>query len=123
MPQALVIDDDVNLSEIFARALDLAGFETEILNDSTIALDRISAQRPALVTLDMQMPVVPGDEILRQIRADETLKHTRVMLVTANERASDTQEIDLLADVILIKPVTLTQIKEIAMRLMNIPIE
>jgi DNA-binding response OmpR family regulator len=116
-PIALVIDDDRDLSEVFSLALDFAGFETEVINDSTLAMARITAQKPALVTLDMQMPHVSGSDLLRLIRADDTLKHTKVLLITANERIKDTQEIDLLADVVLIKPITFSQLKDMAGRL------
>jgi CheY-like chemotaxis protein len=80
-------------------------------------MKRINARKPLLITLDMQMPLVSGMDILREIRADDELKHIKVLLVTANERASDTQEIDLLADIILIKPITFSQLKEMAGRL------
>lgn len=116
-PIALVIDDDQDLSEVFSLALDFAGFDTEIINDSTQAMERITARKPLLITLDMQMPLVSGVDILRKIRADDELKHIKVLMVTANERASNTQEIDMLADVILIKPITFSQLKDMAGRL------
>ncbi|HEX2621208.1 MAG TPA: response regulator [Phototrophicaceae bacterium] len=118
-PVALVIDDDKNLSEVFSMALDHAGFETEIINDSTQAMEYITTRKPALITLDIQMPLISGIDILRWIRADEQLKHIKVLMVTANERASDTEEIDLMADLILIKPVTFSQLKEMAGRLIQ----
>lgn len=120
-PTALIIDDDKDLSEAFALALDLVGFETEIINDSTQAIERISAHKPDLVTLDMQMPRLSGAEVLRLIRANEQIKRTRVILITANERASSTEEMERMADVILIKPITFSQIKQIAARLVQPP--
>jgi CheY-like chemotaxis protein len=120
-PTALIVDDDKDLSEAFAIALELVGFETKIINDSTKALERISAHKPDLVTLDMQMPNLSGTEVLRLIRADEHIRRVRVILITANERASATEEMERMADVILIKPVTFSQIKDIAMRLVHLP--
>ena len=120
-PTALIVDDDKDLSEAFAIALELVGFDTEILNDSTQAIQHLTAHLPDLVTLDMQMPNLSGTEVLRLIRADEQIKRVRVILITANERASATEEMERMADVILIKPVTFSQIKDIAVRLVHLP--
>ncbi|MEO8395103.1 MAG: hypothetical protein ABI700_19050, partial [Chloroflexota bacterium] len=62
-----------------------------------------------------------GAEVLRLIRADEQIKRVRVILITANERASSTEEMERMADVILIKPITFSQIKQIAARLVQPP--
>ncbi|MBI1255937.1 MAG: response regulator [Chloroflexi bacterium] len=120
-PFALIVDDDRDLSEAFAMALSLVGFTTEIVNDSTQALKRIAEGKPDIVTLDMQMPRLSGAEVLRLIRADDQIKQVRVILITANERASATEEIERMADVILIKPIMFSQIKEIAARLVHLP--
>lgn len=116
-PVALVIDDDKSLSLALATVLDIVGFETDVVNDSRVALERIRSEKPVLVTLDMQMPVVSGSEILRGIRDDAQLQGTRVILITANARTSAIEEIEALADVILTKPLTLSQISQIATRL------
>lgn len=118
-PSAIIVDDNKDLGEIFSLALDSAGFTTERINDSRLALERIAAQHPDLVTLDMQMPYLSGDEILRQMRADEQMKSIKVILITANSRAGESKEIERLADVILIKPVTLGEITRFAKRLIQ----
>ena len=118
-PTAIIVDDDKDLGEIFSIALNSVGFTTEHVNDSRQALERITARHPDLVTLDMQMPYLSGDEILRQIRADEQLKSVKVILITANSRASESKEIERLADVILIKPITLSEITRFAKRLIQ----
>ncbi len=74
-------------------------------------------EQPALVTLDMQMPNLSGRDVLLGIRADERSRRVKVILITANVRASATEELVDLADIILIKPVTLSQISEMAARL------
>lgn len=118
-PSAIVIDDDKGLSQALATVLDIVGFETEVINDSRIALQRIGEGLPDLITLDIQMPVISGSEILRGIRADERLRHTKVILITANARPSATQELEEMADIILTKPITLSQISQFAARLVH----
>lgn len=116
-PTAIVVDDDLNIGSIFKTALELSGFSVEHIQDSRRAFERIRAVQPILVTLDMQMPIVSGAELLRAIRADEQLVGTKVMLVTANSRVTQDEAVNQLADVILIKPVTLAQIRDLATRL------
>ncbi len=116
-PLALVVDDDPDLGEIFAEALQSVGFETTVLQDSRLALETMAQRPPSLVSLDMQMPHLSGVDILRLIRADERFEKVKIIMVTANGRVSEETDVALLADVVLIKPVTFRQIKDFAERL------
>ncbi|MBC7870131.1 MAG: response regulator [Chitinophagaceae bacterium] len=116
---AVVVDDDVALGDVFGFALGVIGFEVEVIKDSRLALERIIARLPDLVTLDLDMPHISGAELLRQIRADKRLAAVKVMMMTGNGRAAQEMGVEELADVILIKPVTYTQIKDFALRLVQ----
>lgn len=116
-PFAWVIEDDPKLAELFASALGLAGFEAAIIGDARHALRSLLNRTPVLVTLDMQMPHVTGLDILRQIRADERLRHIKVMVVTASAQALQDADVDSMADIIVMKPVALHQIVDFAGRL------
>jgi CheY-like chemotaxis protein len=118
-PFAIVVDDDPALAEMFALALQIVGFETEVVEDGRETVDRMTARLPVLVTLDVQMPFLSGVDILRQIRADSRFAGVKVMMVTANARAVNQPDIQQLADVVLLKPVTLTQIRHFALRLIQ----
>ncbi len=116
-PFALIVDDDEGLADGFATALELVGFETEQITDSRLTIDRMKSRLPAVVSLDLQMPFLTGAEVLRLIRAEPQFADVKVILVTANERAAERENIDGLADIILIKPITFSQIKDFATRL------
>ena len=116
-PLALVVDDDEHLGKLLGMALELAGFEAEVIHDGQIVIERMTERIPILVSLDMQMPHVSGAEVLREIRADARFTDVKVMIVTANGRAAEETDVREMADVILIKPVTFTQIREFASRL------
>jgi CheY-like chemotaxis protein len=116
---AMIVDDDVNIGRIYSKALMGIGLETEIVHDSQTAMARILATFPNLITLDVQMPRVSGLDILREIRATPALDSVKIMLVTANERAAVLEDIQDMADVILLKPVSLTQIRDFASRLLQ----
>jgi DNA-binding response OmpR family regulator len=112
---ALVIEDDGNLAEIYSEALMAAGFETEVILGGLTALTRLGAVLPAVVVLDLHLPSVSGVNILRQIRADKRLTNTRVILTTGDVNMAETLRTE--ADLVLIKPVSFKQLRELAGRL------
>ena len=115
-PLALIIEDDPYQSDIFARAVEVAGYRSEIVSDGQEALDRLDKGiTPALVVLDLHLPGAAGDEILRHIRADERLKDVPVILATANPHMADPLYDE--SDLVLLKPVSFSQLSALASRL------
>ena len=112
---ALIIEDDEYLAEIFSITLQEAEFEIEIISDGQAALSRLATTIPALVVLDLHLPYVSGEDILRQIRTDERLAKTRVMLATADAIMADNLRDD--ADLVLLKPISTNQLRDLARRL------
>ncbi|MDX1523579.1 MAG: response regulator [Anaerolineae bacterium] len=100
---ALIIEDDPKLADIFEIALQRIGVETEIAPDGQLALNRLAVSSPDLVILDIHLPHVSGVEILRQIRKDDRLKATRVVIVTADVTYVRTMQSEV--DMIMTKPV------------------
>ncbi len=114
-PLALIIEDDPKLATIFAKALHLAEFETEIVQDGHTALRRLAATTPAVVVLDLHLPYVSGQDILARIRADARLAKTRIMLATADPLLAES--LRGVAEMVLIKPISFNQLRDLAKRL------
>ncbi len=114
-PTALIIEDDVGHSIVFSEALKAGGFETEIIRDGKIAIQRLSTITPGVIVLDMHLPHVAGIDVLRHIRADDRLAETRVIVATAD--AAMAQEIREQADLVLVKPISFKQLRDLAVRL------
>ena len=112
---ALVIEDDVDLSEIFSKALEKAGFEVETLRDGASAQKRLGEVIPNVVALDLHLPQVDGTTLLKQINADERLNKTRVILTTAD--AAQAEFLREMADIVMIKPISFSQLRDISARL------
>ena len=112
---ALVIEDDEDLSEIFGQALTAAGYEIEIIRDGLIAQERLKQIIPTVITLDMHIPHISGDILLEQIRADERLSRTRVVVTTADAQMGENARGT--ADLVLIKPITFSQLRDLTARL------
>ena len=114
-PLALVIEDDIEQQKIFAKAIEMAGFTVEVIGDGRKAQERLKKIIPALIILDLHLPHISGDEILHHIRASERLATVPVILATANPRLAET--LHDASDLVLLKPVSFIQLRDLAMRL------
>jgi len=114
-PLAFIIEDEQEQAEIFSRALQMAEFETEVIRNGNAALERLAAAVPTLVVLDLHLPYVSGADILQSIRADARLADTRVILATADPQMAEMLQEK--SDLVLIKPVSFYQLRDLAARL------
>lgn len=114
-PLALIVEDEKDLSDIFAEALQHADFATEIVRDGQLALNRLAEIVPALVLLDLHLPNVAGTDILKYIRQDERLSKTQVIVVTADARSAEFLRTD--AELVLVKPVRFSQLRDLTARI------
>jgi CheY-like chemotaxis protein len=112
-PLAFIVEDDEHLSQIFAKTLQ-ANFETEIASDGSTALMRLAQIVPTLVVLDLNLPGLGGRYILDDIRSNPNLKQTRVILCTAD--ALQAESLQEQADIVMLKPVSPLQLRDIAAR-------
>jgi CheY-like chemotaxis protein len=113
---ALVIEDDEDLSEIFSRALEGAGFEVETVRDGKAAQQRLEeAVIPNVIALDLHLPHVDGATLLKQINEDERFAETRVILTTAD--AVQAEHLRDKVNIVLVKPIFFTQLRDISARL------
>ena len=100
---AFIIEDDLKLATIFNKALEMANFETEIIQDGRTALERLQTVHPKLIVLDIQLPYISGEDILYLIRNDKHLMDIRVVVVTAD--LFKAQSVRHAADQVVLKPV------------------
>lgn len=112
---ALIVEDNDELALLFSLSLQAAGFATEAIPAGDLAAARLEDVVPDLVVLDPQLPRLAGEEILHQIRSDERLAETSVIVVTAYAYAFEGVSAE--ADLVLIKPVSLLQLRDLAARL------
>jgi len=114
-PLAFIVEDHLDAATIFSEALKAADFETEIIRSGDVALERLSETVPDMVILDLNLPQVSGADILAQIRADERLAGTCVVVATAHPQLADTVHRE--ADLVLLKPISFIQLRGLALRL------
>lgn len=114
-PLAIIVEDDPEQNEIFSQALSLANYQVKSCVDGQGASKYLGKMIPTLVVLDLNLPHVSGRVILAQIRKDPRLAQTRVILATANPR--EAEGLREQSDLVLIKPISFSQLKLLAERL------
>jgi DNA-binding response OmpR family regulator len=104
-PTVLVADDDDDILLLVTTRLKRDGFDVISARNGEEALALAQERRPALAVLDIGMPGLDGLEVLERIRADDNLKGTRVLLLTAKAQESDVRRgYDSGADAYVRKP-------------------
>ena len=114
-PLALIIEDNPDQNYVFTTALNQAGFETESILEGSAAEARMKEIVPDVIVLDLHIPGVHGEILLRQIRGDQRLVNVRVMLATAD--AALAESLQSQADFVLLKPISFSQLSMLATRL------
>jgi DNA-binding response OmpR family regulator len=81
-PRICLVDDDINLREIYIVNLEREGFEVLPAKDGEEGLTRIRTEQPDGIILDLQMPVKSGLDVLRELDTDPKLKTIPVVILS-----------------------------------------
>ena len=82
----LVVDDEVDVAKSVQALLLAKGYEVELAHDGLKVLELLSHDPlPDLVLLDLSMPEMDGEAVLRSLRGDVRLRDLPVLLATASE--------------------------------------
>lgn len=115
MTRLLVVDDDPVNREILERRLARRGYEIVVASNGREALERIRADRPDAVVMDLSMPVLDGYATARAVRADEdrAVARTPLIALTAHVLSDERQRaIEAGFDEYESKPVDLERLVE-----------
>lgn len=82
----LVVDDEKGVRLFLKTALEKAGFKVETAADGAEALEKVKANPPDVISLDLVMPKKSGAKFLLEIRKDKNLQNIPVVLVTAHAK-------------------------------------
>jgi diguanylate cyclase (GGDEF)-like protein len=108
----LVVDDNADNIEIIATRLRFRGYDMIEASDGTQALDRVRADAPDLILLDVMLPDIDGYEISRRIKNDTSLPFIPIILVTARDSTQDkVAGLDAGADDYLTKPINFPELE------------
>ncbi len=91
-PVILVADDEPINQNLARKVLQAHGYSCIIAGDGQQALDLAREHRPALVIMDLSMPVLDGWEATRRLRADPELQQIPVLALTAHAMVGDREK-------------------------------
>jgi len=106
----LVVDDDRAVRDALRRALTLAGYEVQAVDDGEQALEQISQSLPDAVVLDIGMPGIDGLEVCRHVR--RLGNRVPILMLTARDAVADRIDgLDVGADDYMVKPFDVGELK------------
>lgn len=88
MTKIMIIEDEVIISKELKNLLINAGYDAEILEDFSNALEIIKKSNPDLILLDINIPVLNGEALLKEIR-----KESNVPVIMVTSRISEVDEV------------------------------
>jgi CheY-like chemotaxis protein len=89
MNTILLVEDHKEIWDFLSRRLKRRGYEVVVAEDGQQGLDTARSAKPALILLDMNLPVMDGWTVARTLKGDEATKHIPIIALTAHAMAGD----------------------------------
>lgn len=116
----LLVDDEINILDMAGEALKQQGYEILTASDGASGYELAVKEKPALIVLDRNMPVMGGIEVCRKIRETESLMNIPVIFLTAKDEKREI--LDGLAEGAndyITKPFNMEELKESVKNLLS----
>ena len=105
MNKILLVDDDLELTQLLTEILTLEGFEVTVAEDGEEGLLRLAEQAFDLVLLDVMMPGMDGPAVLVKLRELIDIKQTPVAFMTAKVQPQEVEHYRQLGALdVIVKP-------------------
>jgi CheY-like chemotaxis protein len=92
MPKILLVEDNEMNRDMLSRRLERKGYEIVIAVDGEQGVAMAQSERPALILMDMSLPVIDGWEATRRIRVTPGISDVPVIALTAHAMAGDQEK-------------------------------
>lgn len=121
----LVVDDEPDFCAIVQGQLEKEGFEVEIAYNGIEGLEKVHANPPDAIVLDVMMPEMDGYEVCRKLKVDEKCVDIPVVLLTAvashvtSTRYTHREGMSTEADDYIAKPASAEEITDSIKRLLD----
>lgn len=103
--KVVIIEDEKDLAELLAFNLGKEGWQTLVALDGRSGFERVTAELPDMVILDLMLPVMSGTEVCRLLRKQESTAAIPIIMVTAKgEEIDRVVGFEVGADDYLVKP-------------------
>lgn len=112
LTRILVVDDIADNYFLLQMLLKLEGYQVEVADSGYAALERVEANPPDLILLDVMMPGIDGFEVTRRIRQDTRLPFIPILLITGYKQLEEAKAFNMGANGLLYKPIDSDQLLE-----------
>lgn len=82
MPKIAIIEDDPAINQMYRLKFEAEGFEVQTADNGKLGLELAENMRPDIILLDLMMPEVTGDVMLKNLRATDWGKDIKVIILT-----------------------------------------
>lgn len=82
MTKIAIVEDDTLINQMYRMKFESEGFDVQVADNGKSGLEMIQTFQPNLVLLDLQMPEMTGDQVLKSMREQEWGKNTPVIILT-----------------------------------------
>ncbi len=89
MPKILLVEDNEMNRDMLSRRLLRKGFDVVMAEDGALGVARATSESPALILMDMSLPVIDGWEATRRLKADAATAHIPIIALTAHAMSED----------------------------------
>jgi CheY-like chemotaxis protein len=87
--KVLLVEDNELNRDMLSRRLQRRGYDVSLAVDGQHALEQAAAQRPDVILMDMDLPVLTGWDATKKLRADPTIRDIPVIALTAHALPAD----------------------------------
>ena len=85
--KVLIVDDEPNNVDFLEQALEDTGYQLITAANGQEALTKIQSERPDLILLDLNMPVMDGFTVLAKLKEDPDLRDTPVIIISSEQES------------------------------------
>lgn len=89
----LIVDDSEDIRISYKQIIETwENYEVDVAVDGRQAIEKISANPPDLILLDLMMPKIHGYDVCKEIKSNPALKNIKIVILSAKEYASDIEQ-------------------------------
>jgi len=92
MAKVLLVEDNEMNRDMLSRRLQRKGYEVVFAQDGAAAATAAGSEKPALILMDMSLPVLDGWEATRRIKADAATRDIPIIALTAHAMSGDREK-------------------------------
>jgi two-component system, cell cycle response regulator DivK len=119
-PLILIVDDSDDTREIYSSFFQHSGLRVALAVDGDHGLWKVAMLKPAIIVMDLSMPVLNGWDATRELKADPRTKHIPVIALTGHVSDENLRRAkDVGADAVLTKPCTPDALLVVVRRLLD----